>query len=142
MKKRAFIVILIIVTVTLGFLRDYIFVSINQFIDAGVDVNGRLSILKWALTFLFSLLYLIIACIFLHILFGVRKYMWMAAFSYILLLGIALLSAALGYFFSSFASVYPFIRSVLGVAQSPIVAMVLISICYFDVKMHKANNKN
>lgn len=132
MKKKFSIAILIAFTIAMGFLRDYFFVSINHFIEEGADVSGKLSFLKWVLTILFSILYLLTTCSFLYILFRNPKYIWIAVFSYLLLFAIALLSAVAGYFFSSFESVYPFIRNVLGVAQSPIVMMVLIPSCFLN----------
>jgi len=132
MKKKLFVVVLIALIVSMGFLRDYIFVSLNRFIEAGSDVDGKLFLLKWVLTFIFSLLYLGITCVFLYILFQTQQYTRIAVFSYALLFAAALSSASAGYFFSSFEAVYPFVRQILGVAQSPIVMMILVPFCLLN----------
>lgn len=135
MKKKIIIAILIVLTIVFGFLRDYIFVSLNRFIEAGMDADGKLALLKWVLTALFSLLYLGITGAFLWFLFKERKYILIAVFSYLFLFLVAGISAVFGYFFTTFESVYPFIRAVLGVAQSPVVGMVLIPVCFLDKKL-------
>lgn len=132
MSKRVLIIVLVVITIALGFLRDYIFVSLNSFIEAGSDAGGKLALLKWVLTALFSLLYLLLACTFIQVLFKEKKYIFIALLCYALLFAVAFMSAAFGYFFSSFEDVYPFIRTVLGVAQSPIVSMILIPALLFD----------
>jgi len=163
MKKKFFIAALIVIIISMGFLRDYIFVTLNNFIEAGTDGNGKLFLLKWVLTILFSLLYFLSTCVFLYVLFGTgksadanalqslsadsspltksrhthryRQYIWVAAFSYALLFVLALLLGVAGYFFSSFDGVYPLIRNILGIAQSPIVTMILIPFCLLNEAM-------
>ena len=74
MKNKLIILFLAVVTIVFGFLRDYIFVSMNHSIESGADVNGYFKILKWILTGLFSILYMGITCAFLFFLFRSRKY--------------------------------------------------------------------
>ena len=134
MKKKILIAALIVITIGLGFVRDHIFVSINSIIETGNDTTGNLSILKWVLTFVFSILYFINTCAVLFVVFQSKKYFRIALLSYVFLFSVAFLTAATGYFISSFANIYPFIRTIMGVAQSPVVMMVLIPACFFNEK--------
>ena len=132
MKKKVFILLLVAVIIALGFLRDYIFVSINRSIESGNDIGGKLSILKWILTFVFSMVYLGFTCWLLYAVFQTKKYFWLAITVYSALFLIAFISAGAGYFFSSFKSVYPFVRTVMGITQSPVLMMVLIPSCLWN----------
>jgi hypothetical protein len=132
MNKKFLIGALVIATISLGFFRDYIFISINRSIESGV--GGNLPVLKWILTFLFSLLYLLLSGLFLYLLFNSKKYITIAIVLYGVLFCISIIVALFGYFLSSFENTYHFIRTVMGVAQSPIVMMVLIAACYLDGK--------
>src|ERR1035437_10971973 len=129
-KKILFIVLLIITTVILGFLRDHVFVSINQIIETGNDTNGHLLILKWILTGFCSIVYLGITCAFLFLIFHSRKYVWVAISVYLLIFAVAFLIGGIGYITVSFGKVYLLIRAILGIAQSPIVMMILIPACF------------
>ena len=132
MQKKLVIAGLIIIAISLGFLRDHVFVFINYLIETGGDPEGKLSMLKWVLTLLFSLAYLMNTCALLFVFFRSQKYIRIAVLSYSFLFAAALLSAATSCIFSSFGNVYPFVRTILGVAQSPVVMMILIPICFFD----------
>ncbi|MBI4931934.1 MAG: hypothetical protein HY841_14325 [Bacteroidetes bacterium] len=132
MKKKIIIIGLIVVVIALGFLRDYLFVSMNHIIESGGDVHGNLSMQKWILTFVFSLLYLGICCTVLYLIFYSFKYVLLAFAAYSLLFLVSFFVALAGYFISSFESVYPFIRTVMGIAQSPVVLIVLIPACFLN----------
>ena len=132
MKRKVLIAALIITAVALGFLRDHIFVSINHSIESGNDAGGKLSMLKWILTILFSGLYLLHTVAMLYVLFRSKKYIRISLFCYSFLFSVSFLAGAGGYFISSFEMVYPFIRMLMGVAQSPVVLMILVPACFFD----------
>lgn len=131
-KKSLFIVLLVIATVMLGFLRDHIFVSINHIIEIGNDTSGHLQILKWILTVFCSILYLGITGAFLFLLFHSRKYVWIAIGVYILIFAVAFFIGGIGFIIVSFGNVYPLVRALLGIAQSPVVMMILIPSCYIN----------
>lgn len=130
MKKKLIISALALLTILVGFFRDHIFVSINASIEAGRDVEGKLAILKWVLTGSFCILYLGLTAAFLKVLFGNQEYLLIAVFCYVFLFVVASVAGLAGFLFSSFESVYPFIRTVLGMAQSPVVFMFLIPAFY------------
>jgi hypothetical protein len=131
-KKTLFIVLLIAITIILGFLRDYVFVSINHIIETGNGTNGHLLILKWILTGFCSILYLGITCFFLFLLFRSQKYIRIAISIYVLIFAIAFLIGGIGYITVSFGKVYLLVRAILGIAQSPIVMMILIPACFIN----------
>lgn len=142
MKKNIFIIALLtILTIALGFLRDHVFVTINQLIESGNDSHDHLMILKWGLTFFCSTLYLGITSVFLFLIFHSRKYAGVAVVVYLLIFLIALLVGLVGFLTTSFWNVYPLVRSILGIAQSPIVLMILIPACYIN-EIQMTNNSN
>ena len=134
MKKKIFTALLVICIIVLGFLREYIFVSINEKTGMGPGGSGSLFIWKWVLTFVFSLLYFFLSAAILLALFNSKKYIWLAAGIYAALFIFALIAGACGYLFFSFEKAYPFVRTILGIAQSPIVMIILVPACFFSVK--------
>lgn len=132
MKHKSLIIALLIAaTIVLGFIRDHIFVSINYRIatDGG---STELLILKWLLTFLFSALYFMLTVAFLYLIFHSQKYLWLAAGVYAILFAISFFVIATGSLVSSFENVYPFVRTVMDLPQSPIVMMILIPACIIN----------
>ena len=138
MKKKLFIAGLIVFVVALGFFRDYVFVSINEKTGQGPIGSGNLFYWKWILTFVFILQYLVLTCLFLHLLFGEKKYIWLGIYVYTALVAVSFIAGGAGVLFSSFEKVYPFIRTVLGIAQSPIIIMILTPVCYLNEAMWKS----
>ena len=132
MKKKIFIALLVVVVIAVGFLRDYIFVSINEKTGQGPGGIGGLFFWKWTLTIGFASLYFALTCLFLHLLFAQKKYIRLAVFVYVILFAVAFIVAAAGSLISSFENVYPFVRTVMGIAQSPIVMMILIAACLLN----------
>lgn len=128
MKKPVSILFLVLVTIFLGFYRDAVFIPINEKIKNGADLNA----LKWILTGIFTIAYMAITVILLFILYKSIKYVLIALSVYAFILIVSFLISLVGYVFFSFQAVYPFIRTIMGVAQSPVIAMVLIAICYID----------
>ena len=137
-KTKILLALLLLATVSLGYLRDFIFVSINEITGQGPSGTGGLFVWKWPLTFAFALLYLGITSSVLHLLFAKKKYITITLLVYFLLFLVSFFVAGTGFLFSSFEKVYPFIRTVMGIAQSPIILMILAfaALCdnYFIVK--------
>ncbi len=138
MRKKILIFGLIALTITLGFLREYIFVSVNMETGQGPSGSGDLFIWKWVLTFAFSIAYLTLSGCFLYFIFSSVKYIRLAILIYALLFFISFLVALIGYLFYSFSDAYPYIRKVLGVAQSPIITMILIPACFLNELTHSS----
>lgn len=132
----------LIVIIALGFLRDFIFVNINYIIDRlyfnldvyyyhsfydflePLDVSGLMT-LKWLLTFLFTIINLVLSVIILKLLF-VKPQMPLK----LLYLGYVALFLISGLFFlfgktTGFTDVgYTLARRFMGVLQSPVPLMV------------------
>ena len=140
MKKKSLLLLLISITILIGFIREYVFVSINQKTGQGANGSGDLFYWKWVLTFVFILLYLVLTCLFLHLLFGEKKYIWLGVYAYTVFIAVSFISGGAGLVFSSFERVYPFIRTVLGIAQSPVIMMILIPVCYLNETMWRSKN--
>ena len=128
-KQKLIISVLAVLIIAVGFLRDFVFVSINQVIESGNDTDKKFLMIKWALTAVFSAYYLANTCALLYFIFQSRKYMMLAVYSYGVLVSASILAATAGSLFSSFHSIYPFVRTIMGIAQSPIIAMILIPFC-------------
>lgn len=139
-RKPVFIFFLVLITVALGFLRDYVFVSINHAIETGNDGNGFLVSLKWILTGFCSILYLGVSCAFVFLLFNSRKYVWITVGVYSFIFFIALLIGSVGYLAVSFEKVYVLVRAILGLAQSPVIVMILVTAYYINRKNDALNS--
>ena len=135
MRKKVLLASLILITIALGFIRDQIFIPLNDIIDKGGDVGGKLILLKWVLTAVFSILYLGSTGVVLYLLFGSIKYVVLATIMYGLLLAVSLVFSCIGLIFFTFQDVYPFVRALMGIAQSPLILMILIAACYVNEKL-------
>jgi exosortase F-associated protein len=142
-KRNFILIIMAILAVLTGYLRDTVFKTINAILRAwDLDQDyflppfisflqnleyQTLVNLKWLLTLFFSLIYLILSIIIVKTLFKGNKYLRITAFTY---LGVFLVSAGFivsGYVFkSSSEKMYEFARYLMGMAQSPIILMILI----------------
>jgi len=142
-KKIVKLSLIVCFLLFLGFYRDFVFKSINALLkawDFNMDYAMPSSLrflenyqydtllnLKWLLTFVFSLLYLIIALITVHLLFKNKNYLRITIGTY---LGIAIFSGIfmlIGHYFQTTTNkMYEFARYFMGMAQSPIILMVLI----------------
>jgi|ERR1051326_6836093 hypothetical protein len=131
MKAKIIVALLVIALIGLGFIRDHVFVAINA--EAGAGLNG--SVWKWPLTFLFSILYVLLTCGLSYALFHSRKYIRITVFLYGMIFLISLMLGMAGYLFYSFESIYHFIRAIMGVAQSPVPAIILIPLFLLNEQM-------
>ncbi|CAN5519616.1 hypothetical protein BH10BAC1_BH10BAC1_12520 [soil metagenome] len=137
------LVFMAILIIGSGYLRDSIFKSMNALLRAW-DLNQDYYLprflsfmenyeyetivnLKWVLTVLFSILYLLFALIAIKLVFNNRNYLKITFYTYI---GIIILSGifiSIGFIAKGSAEkMYEFARYLMGFAQSPIVLMVLI----------------
>jgi hypothetical protein len=134
-----FIIALLLLT---GYCRDFVFKSINALLQAwdsdkdyylpasmrfieSYDYDTILDI-KWLLTFLFSAVYLAIALLTIRVLFRNRRFLKITIVAYT---GIVVLSGIFmlfGQLFRSPDKMYEFARYFMGIAQSPLVLMILL----------------
>lgn len=135
--------IIILLAILTGYLRDSIFKTINALLrswDLDQDYflppflsflenyeYETLENLKWLLTLLFSLIYLLISIGAIKLFFNNSKYIKIAIFTYIGIIFISGIFILIGLVFSSTTlKMYEFSRYLMGMAQSPIVLMILI----------------
>ncbi len=135
LNKKIILTVILFVAVALGYLRDSVFVSINERTGQGPSGTGALFFWKWPLTFAFAFAYFLLTCIVIRFIFHEKKYIYLAAVIYFLLCFIALLAAGSGYVIYSFEKVYPFVRTIMGIAQSPVVLLILLPFCYVNEKL-------
>lgn len=148
------ITIIALLAIIMGYLRDSIFKSINTLLkawdyDQDYYMPSFLSFLenyeyntivnfKWALTLVFSLIFMSIALMVVKLLFSKKKYLWITVFLYG---GITVLSGfliVLGLIFDGTSEkMYEFARYLMGMAQSPIILMILIPAFKISEKENK-----
>ncbi|MGZ4056425.1 MAG: hypothetical protein ACXVPU_15025 [Bacteroidia bacterium] len=137
------IIVIICSLLTTGYYRDFVFKTINGLLKAwDFDVDyvmpsslrflenyeyDTLVNIKWLLTFLFSFIYLIIALITIKIIFNNKKYLKITIGTYIGITALSGIFILTGHFFHHSAEkMYEFARYFMGMAQSPIILMILI----------------
>ncbi|HVA98036.1 MAG TPA: hypothetical protein VNG53_04000 [Bacteroidia bacterium] len=82
---------------------------------------------KWFFTFLFSSIYLLLTILVTNILFAKKSFLKLCIYVYIALFAVAFVFMGFGYLFHSFnLKGYDLSRSLMHIAQSPFVMMVLI----------------
>ena len=127
----------------LGFYRDFVFKSINALLQAwdhDMDYAMPRSLnflsnygydtivnIKWLLTLIFSLAYLGISIAVIRFMFRNRAYNRITIASYAGIIAVSALLIIMGLLFKSTSEkMYEFARYLMGMAQSPIVVMILI----------------
>ena len=143
LRKGIYILIIILLLVVIGFWRDFVFKTINALLrawdlDQEFQLPAFLSFLndleydtivniKWLLTLAVSIIYLTIALITIRILFIHKKYLKITAFTYAGLIVISAIFISVGFVRPSMSEkMYEFARYLMGMAQSPIILMLLI----------------
>jgi len=122
------ILLIIVLIVVTGFLRDFIFVNINNQmkINSGFNLwtvivsdhisiikgmsNDQLNILKWILTIFFTIVYLVISCYLIWYIFGEKKYLRITIISYAVIFVLSFISAVAGYCFDNWEGSYKFFK--------------------------------
>lgn len=142
-KKSVFILLIIVCLLLLGFYRDFFFKNINALIQShelnvGFSMPSSLSVfdnveytslikIKWILTIAFSVFHLLISIIAIKILFENKKYIRITIGVYIALTLVSAIFITTGYFFPGISqNMYSFSRYLMGMAQSPLILMILI----------------
>jgi amino acid permease len=132
---------MIIAVVALGFFREFVFVHINEYLFAlWYDEPSRaLEVLpflanfdyytlyyaKFFLTALFAGLFFLASLITLRLIYA-KNYWKLLSVIYAVLFVVAGIAMAVGYLGDGIRQTYPFARLVMGLAQSPLILMVLI----------------
>jgi hypothetical protein len=144
-KTLLFYLLIIALLLATGFYRDFVFKSINALLqawDSNMDYYMPPSLcffenyeydtivnIKWLLTFIFSLAYFLISFIAIRFIFRNRKFTLITCWAYLgilLLSGIFMLTGMI--FKTSTEKMYEFARYFMGMAQSPLVLMILVPV--------------
>lgn len=154
---KGFIIFLILVfLILLGLFRIYLFVNINNQLKENLHAptflyknqielirhldSGRLVILKWALTIVFTLVYLGISCWTVKWFFHEWIFVRITLVVFFLMVLISFFVMMLGYFYPGIAGeAYQFSRYLMGIAQSPLVLMILIPLFKVSAGFNKNN---
>jgi VIT1/CCC1 family predicted Fe2+/Mn2+ transporter len=142
-SKILLLVLLGLVFLASGFFRDFVFLNVNEqtrvtyYHTHDSTVNpvfsclsawsyNRLYFLKWVLTFLFSFLFMALTMVFMRLVFIGKKYLRLVALSYAALILLAGLFFLTGWLAGHSEKSYIIARFLMGIAQGPIVLMVLL----------------
>ena len=156
-KKIIHITLILISIVFFSFYRDFLFKSINALLqawdyDMDYPIHTTLSFLKkyeystvynfkWFLTLFFSGIFLFVLIWTIKVLFNNKRYRTVAILSYLIITILSALFMSVGYFFTDSAEkMYEASRFLMGMAQSPIILMILIPIFLLSEK-EKMNRK-
>jgi hypothetical protein len=145
MKSRTIIPLLFVAALFLGsgFFRDFVFLNVNEqlrvayyhppetFLSPSMAFLKTFSYtslyyLKWVLTFAFAGLFMALTLLVVKILFADKTHFRWTLLTYGLLVILAGLFFLGGYLFGRSENGYLIARFLLGIAQSPIVLMVLV----------------
>jgi hypothetical protein len=142
-KKHILLLLIVCILLTLGYYRDFVFKTINALLQAkeydAVFTSppalqfldhysaGGLIKLKWTLTLLFTVVYWGITLFTINIVFDKKKYNRLTSGVYIVILLLSGTLMLLGYAFHGLAEgMYEPARYLMGLAQSPVILMILI----------------
>jgi len=142
-RKFSILSLIVLLLLVLGYYRDFIFKEINAIIQSkelNASYTAAPSIqfmqdyatsflikLKWTLTLLFSLVYLGIALFTIHLIFRNPKFNRITIITYLVVGFISGIFMLIGYVFTGLSDkMYEFSRYLMGMAQSPIILMILI----------------
>lgn len=136
-----------------GYLRETVFLVINSVLRKYpfpynssyiapptflYDFNDNtLLMLKWVLTFGFSALFAGLTILFIHFYFKNKIYNKITFRIYLMLVGVSLLLSLLGMVFNTFDETYAISRFVIGLAQYPLIPLVLFVLFYFKSSIQK-----
>ena len=116
---------------------DYSLAPSLRFLE-NYEYNTLVNI-KWGLTLLFSLLYLIITILSIKVLFDKKKYLLITIGIYAVIIFVSTLFITAGYMFSGISEkMYEFARYLMGMLQSPIILMIMIPL----LKLSEKENTN
>lgn len=145
--------VFVVIIFFIGYLRETIFLVLNSVLNKyPFPYNNSyvsppnflysyssqtLITVKWVLTFGFSILFFMISWVLIHFYFKNRRFNKITVWVYLFLVGVSFLTAALGILLGNFDETYTLSRFVIGLAQSPLIPLVLFVLFYFKTKMEQ-----
>lgn len=156
MKAVNYIIGLVVIVFifALGYFRDYVFVNINyELIDIYYNRTdwslqgilaplekwpyARLYYFKYVLTLIFTLSYLVLACIGVKALFKDRKYVYYTCYAFGAIFLFSLVVNGFNFFGIVGEEAYHFSRTLMGFVQSPLMFMILVPTFYIAKAQQK-----
>jgi len=134
MRKLLIGIVLTALIVGIGFLRDIVFVELNNTIKVVQLGRGdiyNLMIAKYVLTIAFTLGYAILTALLVWFIYAKKELVLIAVGCFGLLLVAALIVYGAGTVVSSADAGYKMASSVMGLAQSPFPTMLLMAAFYY-----------
>lgn len=143
LKKTIKIVLVSCFIIIMGYSRDFVFKNMNALIQShelnlsfsmpsplsffdGFEYSSLIKI-KWVLTVVFTVIYLLISLIAIKVFFRNKKFIRITVGVYIALTLVSAIFMTTGYFFHGISNnMYSISRYLMGMAQSPLVLMILI----------------
>lgn len=149
LSKNIIAGVFIILLFVVGYFRETVFLVINSVINKNpypyntsyitppsflYEYTDRsLILLKWLLTFGFSILFMLLALGFLHFYFRTKKYNQFTIIIYLVLIAISGLVSIFGIIFNNFDDVYTLSRFLIGLVQSPLIPLALFVLFYYKI---------
>lgn len=149
-SKPLIILVSILLIIFTGYIRDSLFVSINNFLyykfenlpipldhySKAVHVFSylgywQLYILKWVFTILFSVVYFFITVLAIKQLFH-KNLFRQIGFVYLAFMTVSFLLMLTGWLIADFSYTYKFSRYLMGMIQSPLLFMFFSAALFFD----------
>lgn len=156
LQKKITLLLLLIITFILGYIRETTFLIINTVLrnypfpynqsytkppDFLYELsNNTLIIIKWAFTFAFSFMFMSLAILICRIYFNNKQYTKILIVSYSLLFFVAFLISVIGYLLNNFNSFHTISRAIVGMLQSP-VPVITVFIVFYLAQHHKEKYK-
>lgn len=147
MSKKLSLILLVVLIVLLGFLRDYLFLNINWIylnLTTGRPNQAlrefhfllnwevaSIEKLKWFLTVLFTLLFLLNTWLVIHLAFKKKFFNLITLGLFGLLFAVSGVLYLVAYFSDSMRDLYGIIRTLMGMAQSFMPLMILFVLFKF-----------
>jgi len=153
-KKYLVFFLFVIITYVLGYIREAVFITINSVINEVPFPYNRayitpppflyklsmnqLFILKWVLTLLFFLLFLLVAVKVTHFFFRNKKYNKIVMVFFVTFFSLSLVFYIIGFLFDNLSFFYPISRFFAGLVQDPFPIYLFLVLFFYTNNVYKA----
>lgn len=126
--KKLLIVIIIVMLIFGSFIRDSIFIEFNHelSVERSNTDHGLLLSMKWLWTLLFSLFYMLMACLLVILLYNNKRFVFYVLMFYTAFILVSFTFLASGMLLDDYNTGYALARRFMGMVQSPVLIMFLI----------------
>lgn len=151
--KNSLTAVFLVIIFFIGYLRETIFLILNSVLnkypfpynssyvsppDFLYSYNSQTLItVKWVLTFGFSIVFFMGSLTLVHFYFKNKSFNKITIWTYLFLVGVSFVIAVFGILLGNFDETYALSRFVIGLAQSPLIPLVLFVLFYFKTKIEQ-----